>query len=228
MGRVLGSTWAAAWRRYPVLPGELWAVGPHLLLCGDLERHDHRRLLEGRAVDVMYADPPWDAGNARAFRTKAGDGRRVDFPALLAAVADATRFVRAVVFLEMGLRSFDLMVSTMQGAGLHTAGQWLVWYGRPPRPNMLWAGARGPVHAWRSDVIVDGKGGEPVPEWALSHAERSGWKTVLDPCIGLGMTARVAHRHGLQVLGMELHPKRLAVTIAWLARRGLDARRLEA
>jgi hypothetical protein len=44
--------------------------------------------------------------------------------------------------------------------------------------------------------------------------------TVADPCIGKGMTSRLAHEFGLHCVGTELAEKRLAYTTAWLEKKG--------
>lgn len=42
---------------------------------------------------------------------------------------------------------------------------------------------------------------------------------VFDPCCGKGYTARAAVAAGMKFRGIELNPKRAAVTIGWLSRR---------
>jgi DNA modification methylase len=41
--------------------GDLWALGRHLLLCGDArERSDYDKLLAGQAADLVFTDPPYN------------------------------------------------------------------------------------------------------------------------------------------------------------------------
>jgi hypothetical protein len=44
--------------------------------------------------------------------------------------------------------------------------------------------------------------------------------------MGRGLTCRAAVAHGLIALGLELHPNRLSVTLAGLARLGLAPERV--
>ena len=42
-------------------PGTLWRLGDHRLLCGDaLDRNSYERLLNGRAVQMVFTDPPYN------------------------------------------------------------------------------------------------------------------------------------------------------------------------
>lgn len=41
--------------------GDLWALGRHLLLCGDArEGSDYEKLLAGQAADLVFTDPPYN------------------------------------------------------------------------------------------------------------------------------------------------------------------------
>lgn len=43
------------------IPGDLWQLGPHRLICGDARDADAiRRLLDGAAVDLIFTDPPYN------------------------------------------------------------------------------------------------------------------------------------------------------------------------
>ena len=89
---------------YPVQPGDVWRAGPHVIACGDLEAGDGLRLVDKfGAPDLVYSDPPWNDGNAGAFRTKAGTPRQVNFTAFLDQLLTVVRMARRDVFLEMGL-----------------------------------------------------------------------------------------------------------------------------
>ena len=69
---------------YPVQDGDLWTAGPHRIACGDLERGDALDLLHNLKAlpDIVYTDPPWNAGNAASFRrrTKSSIVRAIRLP----------------------------------------------------------------------------------------------------------------------------------------------------
>jgi hypothetical protein len=57
--------------------------------------------------------------------------------------------------------------------------------------------------------------GEPVTKHVLSCCVQPN-HLVLDPCTGLGMTARWAHKLGASFRGTEMNAKRLETTLTWL------------
>ena len=110
---------------YPVQPGEVWRADHHVLACGDLEQGDGLRLIEraGRP-DLIYCDPPWNPGNAAAFRTKAGMPRRVDFSGFLIRLLTVTRHADRDVFVEMGLQNAGLLVELAEAHGARLIRRW--------------------------------------------------------------------------------------------------------
>lgn len=58
---------------YKTVSGDLWHLGEHRLLCGDCTQiEDVRRVLDGKAADVMVTDPPYnvDYGSAIVGKNK--------------------------------------------------------------------------------------------------------------------------------------------------------------
>lgn len=196
-------------------------VGRHRLLCGDITQGAAARMLRGDAADVVYSDPPWGPGNQRYWHTMNARGSvpRTSWPSFLAAfcgVCAAHRRPDAPVFVEMGLRWVDELDAAMRSVGLEPRRRWRILYGpkRKPLPNVL--SLFGP-----RDVEVtmpDPPHGEPVTRAALAAVVRPG-SIVLDPCTGLGMTARLTHALGGAFRGTELNAARLARTVAWLEKR---------
>jgi hypothetical protein len=45
---------------------------------------------------------------------------------------------------------------------------------------------------------------------------------VFDPCIGKGMTSRMALYYQWDCIGTEINPKRLGKTITWLERKNFE------
>lgn len=116
------------------------------------------------------------------------------------------------------------------------AGEWTVYYGAPVtsgdrmaecrRPNKL---LRFAGHSWSGNP--SDMRGEAMTRHVFEHeplvASACGLY-VADPCVGKGMTARMAQRFDLACLGMELNPKRLLVTLQWLEKQGLSVERISA
>lgn len=195
---------------------EAFEIGRHRLMAGDVTAGALSTLMGGELADVVYGDPPWGQALLTAFATMAGGAPRLAWMEFLDALAVAivgARKPEAPVFLEMGCRWERDLVSTMRAIGLPLRRRWEVTYGSrsKPRPSLLLL--FGPT-----DVAVrmpDPPFGEPVTRAALLPVVREG-TVVLDPCTGLGMTARITHALGGSFRGLELNPTRLERTAAWL------------
>lgn len=196
------------------------SVGHHRLLCGDLTDGAVSRLMGDERADVIYSDPPWGPGNQKYWHTQRerGAAPRTSWPDFLAAFARAVAAHRkptAPVFVEMGLRWLDDLTAAMREVGLPLMGDWHITYGPTgkPLPNRLM------VFGVAVDVAIPvPPHGEPITNAALSAVVNPG-DIVLDPCTGLGMTARITHALGGRFRGCEMNAARLAHTEAWLRKR---------
>lgn len=191
-------------------------LGQHRLLCADLtDVTPLSTLCAGGIADVTYTDPPWGEGLLRWFYTHRGGAPcPVSWDVFLSRFADAvaTHTRRnGHIFVEMGAAWIDDMARAMSIAGRPERARWTVTYGSPRRPSVLWHS--GPA----LDGDPTGLHGRAVPRWALSRVVQAG-TVVLDPCCGKGTTAAVTHALGGTFWGMELNPRRLAVTERILAR----------
>lgn len=196
------------------------AIGRHRLLCGDITTGAVTALMGTDRADVIYSDPPWGPGNLQYWATMHSRGSIPceHWPAFLTAfcVACATyRAPDAPVFVEMGLRWLVELDATMASVGLERRHRWEILYGpkSKPLPNALTLYGTHDVH-----VELVERRGEPVTRQILGAVVRPG-TVVLDPCTGLGMTARITHALGGNFRGCELNPTRLERTAAWLRTR---------
>lgn len=218
--------------------GDCFRVGPHLFRCGDLLAPGEWEGLvkEWRRRDKsarcwVYSDPPWSSGNLRYWRTHAGyEAVSQDYTRFIERFVQCVGMLSPVaVYVEQS--AFDYQTLTLAAsrnpAWPNLAGRWTVRYGARRKdgtftPNALLRFASEPCGADPSEMR-----GEPMTRHVFA-GEGAALKglPVVDPCVGLGTTVRVAHSAGLACLGNELNPKRLARTIDWLARRGLEVERL--
>jgi hypothetical protein len=204
---------------YPVAMKEVWGIGPHILACGDLEEDDARKLLKFTKIlpDVTYSDPPWDKGNARAFRTKAGLGRDVNFDNLLTKVIEAVKDTRSVVWLEMGVKETPKLWQVVNLHNGEILGEWNVTYYSIHPSRLIATSFTGDTFPLPDfGAMDDGETPFAALRSAASHFQRD--FTVFDPCIGRGIVAEAALAVEARVLGMELNPRRLAVTVEKLAK----------
>jgi hypothetical protein len=115
----------------------------------------------------------------------------------------------AHIFVEMGLRWVDELASAMAAVGIRESERWTCYYGNPKLPNVLWYSGPG------TTTNPEGKSGVAMTKCALEGVAKPS-ALVFDPCCGKGMTARCAVRLGMRFAGVELNPKRAAVTQSWL------------
>ena len=205
----------------PVRPGDIWRVGPHLFGCGDLEQGDvlARLLAAAPPLTLVYADPPWNEGDTKRYRTLArqdsvpgeAHGWRGVFTAALRPAADRG----LLAYVEMSRPSIGRATDEARRMGARIHGPWDVHY-RPGWTESLMFGADfrpdgGPV------AVIDGPDATTAPVQALS-AHPPG--VVLDPCTGNGWTARAAVQLGWVFVGHELTPRRLWTAMRRISRDG--------
>lgn len=197
---------------------EAVTIGPHRLLCGDITQGAVIDLLGNERVDLIYSDPPWGPGNQQYWHTMHARGSvpRTSWSVFLAAFCAACATCRmpdAPVFIEMGMRWADELDAAMLAVGLLRQRRWVVTYGpkKKPLPVTLTLYSQRDIEV----VMPEPAHGEPVTREVLRTVVRPGMR-VLDPCTGLGMTARWTHRLGGHFRGTEMNVARLERTAAWL------------
>ena len=201
-------------------------IGHHRVRCGNLlDGIDD--LMSGDIADLIYSDPPWGDGNLKYWETMrmkmTGSTERRDnpldkfFDALFSVIK---KYARNVVLIEYGKKWESQLIDLATTAGLqhHKTIETLYKSGS----KML------PMH-----LHVFSKHGLIIPEDFENMVHHThGWDTILnatkafsvqggillDPCCGLGYSARVAMTHGMRFRGNELNPVRLAKTIGHIER----------
>lgn len=197
--------------RYPVQHGELWEVGAHRFLCGDVEEEGLSLLLLRTGLpSLVYTDLPYRSSDARAYRTKAGvdgdRGRAVEYRSLLRATLEPLRDV-PWVYVETGIGSMPevLHVATEALSAPLTQVSAITYYGNKPAA----LAAFGQGHAPDLSGVDD----EETPTRAILRHTEPG-DLVLDPMVGRGLTAVSAVKEGRVAAGLELSPYRLSVTLS--------------
>ncbi len=202
-------------------------IGPHRLLCGDITCGAVDALMGDERAAVVYGDPPWGPGNQQYWHTmrERGSAPRTDWHGFLDALAGAIargRAPDAPVLLEMGLRWTADLDAALAGVGLPLRREWRITYGPRSKPLPQSLRLYGPVDV-PVEIPKSAEHGEAATRTVLGAVVRPG-AIVLDPCTGLGMTARVTHRLGGQFRGSEMNAARIERTAVWL-RRAVAGRR---
>lgn len=207
-------------------------------LCGDLMDSSvvdwYRDHLPG-AVGLVYSEPPWNPANAHIWRSladKACADRRfgpcTSYDTLLDRWCEVVslslqRGARDVFCAQsMDERHHAMFMAAVQRAGWSVVEleRWSVFYGSPGSagcrtPNLL-------LHFGSTPLATDPSGmrGEAAALRVCAGLAMAPGETVVDPCIGKGMTSRIAHYFGWSVVGSEINPARLATAVQWLGQQG--------
>jgi hypothetical protein len=200
---------------YPVRVGDIWRCGDAKIQCCDLEHPSTRASLMSLGKwDLVYVDPPWNAGNARSFRTKAGvdgeKGHAVDFSGLLDRLFSFSTGVP--FFMEMGNKSIELMQERATAARLKFVRTWPVTYYHKYPHTLVYLESGNSHLDSRNMPDFTGMDDDDTPELAINTFTRMG-QTVCDPCTGRGLIPQWALQMGRKFVGNELNPYRISVTL---------------
>jgi hypothetical protein len=207
-----------------------------ILINGDLEDAKTIALFYSIVPDkvrLVYSDPPWNPGNATYWRTHAGVGPCASYDSFLdrwtSVVSKCILQGATDVFTEQSIndKHRDMFISAVQRQEswkLPLVEQWTVFYGSPGsasvrRPNSL-------LHFGSSLLRTDPQNmaGEPMTLRVCAGISAPPGSWIVDPCIGKGMTSRMAVYFSWNCIGIEINAKRLSVTIEWLKRQGYEVK----
>lgn len=241
-----------AWDTYPVQPGDCWeipgAIGAKFL-CGDITDAVTREWIAERVFEktrdivyveqqpkiirlqqcIVYVDAPWTPANETAFRHKAGLAKgnfqqfvQCFWQVLLDADVDE-------IFLEHtgSIPIAENPYFTECPKAYQRVKTWAILYkGKRPCGLTLFTRRGFPANSrvFDLDDEITGKDDVHTPGILLKVYPKS--SVVLDLCFGMGLTARAAHEAGHHFIGVELHPRRMAVALKHQALEdGLPPRR---
>ena len=164
-------------------------------------------LMQGQKADVFYSDPPWGQGNLKYWRTMNGQaGYEVDWLKFVERIKWlCERHVTGSMFIETGVR-FEKDVVSIWG---EPQGRYEIVYkaGNKYLPNILLGYGEQPT------ADPSGMTGWKIPHTVLSTLPTAP-TSVLDCCMGLGTTAKIAKKLDIMCYANELNPNRASKTIA--------------
>lgn len=214
---------------YPVVPGSVWSVGPHRFMCGSsVDYHKAGSLLAVLGpADLVYTDPPWNAGNRAMFHGYAGLPRPdEDFDVFLAGIVEllVTMCPLGRIGLEMGVRAFPGLQAMLERGGGKTGSVITTTYGHPPRPLKVWFGTFGPeLFQVETDRPLHG---QEALRFGLAVVGAGPGKVYLDPFCGNMNFGYEAALTGATVHGCELIPAKLAQGLQRMAKLGHTPERI--
>jgi DNA modification methylase len=234
------------------VPGDIWLLGEHRLLCGDATRkEDLLRVLDGPSCDLVFADLPYNVDYSGKNRNKmklVNDNLGADFGAFLLAACEAMLAVsEGPVYICMSSSELHHLHAAFVQAGGHWS-TYIIWgkntftlgrsdyqrqyepilYGWPERKKHFWCGSRNQGDLWlinkphKNDLHPTMKPVELV-ERAINNSSDRG-AVVLDPFAGSGTTVIACEKLARRARLIELDPIYTDVIVRrWEAYTGRSA-----
>lgn len=197
-------------------------IGKHKVQHGDV-RNGIDLLMGDETADLFYSDPPWGVGNLKFWQTKnlkdtgtpRTDQDLDDFLSHIFRIA--SRYTKRVVMIEYGIRWRDEIIKRGEAVNLKHLDVIGLRYksGKGLLPLDLHVfSPSGGISALPRDYesqVRDTYGFDTLKK-AVGPLCIKG-DTILDPCCGMGYTARAALENGMTFRGNELNAVRLQKTI---------------
>lgn len=199
-------------------------IGQHAVKHGS-QTDGYEDLMGGQKASVVYTDPPWGQALLGYFQTQntkqtGAAPRAFDNSDFLAKLFGQIYFhAENIVLVEYGYKWRDEVIAAGEAAGFRHAAVGSTGYKSTDKaPNadlhVFWS-LRPPVidRSWLRDLKP--MKGVPLVVAAIAPFATRG-RIVLDPCCGMGFTAKAAVKHGMAFRGVEINAARLQKTIDFL------------
>lgn len=224
-----------------IVPGDLFEIGPHRLLCGDsTSADDVAKVLNGENPFLMVTDPPYGVEYDPEWRAEAGVNKnkekmgkvknddRADWrdsyslaPCSVSYIWHADRHAKTVQenIEDCGFVIRNQIIWAKDRFALSRGNyHWQhepCWYAVKKGVNAQFIGARNNSTLWSINSREDGGHGhgtqKPVDCMARPIKNHAG--DVYDPFLGSGTTMVAAHQLNRRCYGMEIDPKYCQVII---------------
>lgn len=231
------------------VPGDVWLLGNHRLMCGDSTMIDQvEKLINGEKVEMVFTDPPYgikivetgsfsDGKQYGSMKAKHGEYDAVKNDDSTKTAHDVYRLCKG-----MNIKTLIFWGANFYPAVLDEGMSWLVWDKNTCAPSfseceIAFVNKVGKLklfkHQW-SGMIKDSERGEkrchptqkPVAlaEWCFQEYGKEA-KSILDLFGGSGSTLIACEKTGRKCLMMELSPQYCDVIVSrWQKFTGQDAK----
>lgn len=195
-------------------------IGPHRVQHGNIMAGIKGLIPDNGTVDFIYSDPPWGDGNLKYWqtmniKTNGGDRQDTDLESFLAnlfTIIKQASKPTTIVFIEYGERWVKIIEQHSAKIGLQVQALSTPVYGSPKRPLKLFTLAYEPLVLHTSyEESINGTTGFETLLAAAAPFPMTG-KSILDPCCGMGYTAKLAVLNQAIFYGNELNKNRLEKT----------------
>lgn len=239
--------------RAVTVPGDVWMLGDHRLLCGDAtQMADVEKVLAGGLADMVFTDPPYNVayeGKTAKKLTIGNDALGEKFYEFLReSSANMLAVTKGAIYICMSSSELHTLFRAFTDAGGHWS-TFVIWakhhftlgrsdyqrmyepilYGWRNGTDHFWCGARDQGDVWfikRPMANLEHPTMKPVElvERAVRNSSKSR-DTILDVFGGSGTTLIACQKSGRQARLIELEPKYCDVIIRrWQEFTGQEAK----
>lgn len=187
-----------------------------------------QEMITDKNIAIVYSEPPWGTITEKNWRKLAkveqnngGYAKLITQWCDLICQAKGVRHIFCQQSQNEKYRSvFNEAIKNCDGWNFPLIQSWQVYYGTPGRiscatPSIL-------LHFGKNNISSNPQGltGMIMVMTVFRGLSFQPYEWVFDPCIGIGLTSRVAHIFRLNCIGSELNAERLNHTIKWLLKEG--------
>ena len=197
-------------------------IGKHRVSENDIQNVDFNKLLNGQKAHILYTDPPWGDGNMKYWCTlnKRHTGKEIEAMSYKSLIQIIKKIiinnVDGYVFLETGNQWLEDTKNDLQGILFNTEVYSLQYKsGSKLLTNPVIVGSTNPNIKLPNLQSLEGAIDEKSLEIAIPLLAKEG-SILLDPCCGMGNSARSAIKNKMVFVGNEFNAKRLEKTIVSL------------
>ncbi len=199
-----------------IVPGDLFEIGPHRLLCGDSTNADDvAKVMGGKKADMIFTDPPYGLGGYGGRNNMALQGDNVDVTDFYVLLINAPEiyiwgnFKNLMYHIKEEPRDVIVWRKNNFGLGRGYRGQYELcfYYGAfDGSDSDVWDVAKEPVYSHPTQKPVE------LPARAMRNSTTDG-DLVADFFLGSGTTMVAAHQLNRRCYGIEIDPKYCHVII---------------
>lgn len=199
-------------KKYPIRYGEIIQIGSNRFVNTDnQDQSNFAKLMDGQKAQMIFTDPPWNKGNYKMFRTKAGYNGEVTEEMYIKLIKNlfqiCKQYCEGDIYINFGNSFEEKFLNIAESFGYKTCNVWEVWYS-DKNTNMIWYSGKNKY----SNCDLFGALNKQLVRWAVRNSSKEN-DIVLDPFCGKLFFGKEFIKLNRICYGSELIPDKLALGI---------------